>query len=572
MPRRRSAFALAHAAVTSIIGMLIPAEPAFGQSGGVEETRPPLPEFRPEVEPGLELPPVPAPAERDRLSAGVRVLARAFELVGNTVFSDDELAALTAPYAGRAITTEELLELRDSLTRHYVEAGFINSGAIIPDQSVDDGIIEILIVEGRLTEIEVAGVDSLRPSFIEDRIRLGAGPPLDVDVLRERIQLLLTDPAVERVAARLGPGQRPGESRLEIDVLEAPWYQAEVRVANDRSPAVGGERGEVTLSYTSIFGHSDPLRLQVGLAEGLRDFQGSYSVPLNPHDPRFFILGEVTDSEVVEEPFSAVDVQSRSWTVQAGFSVPVIKTLDDELRLDLGLERKRSVTSLLGRRFAFSEGVEDDGESNITALRFAQQFQHRTQEQVIALRSTESLGIGALGATINSGDTPDGQFFAWLGQAQYARRLLENGWQVNLRGDVQLTGEGLLPIERVAIGGIDTVRGYRENQLVLDNGWIVSAELRIPLGRLAIPGIAVTPESGGVQLVPFADAGGGWNVETPDPDERTIYSVGAGLRWRPHERMGLRLDVGVPLRDVPEPDDEDLQDFGIHFEVRTRFY
>jgi hemolysin activation/secretion protein len=538
---------------------------------GLEETRPELPEFRPAPAPDLELPPVPPPAPEPPLSSGVQVFVNAIRLTGNTVFSDQELAPIVAPYLGRAITTEELLDLRDALTARYVEAGYVNSGALIPDQEVRDGVIEVQIVEGRLAEVVVNGLTSLEPEFVVERIRLGAGPPLNVNQLRERIQLLLFDPAIDQVNARLGPGLRRGEGRLEVDVVEAPRYQPTFRFANDRSPAVGAEHGELTVSFGNLLGRSDPLRLQLGASEGLKDLAVDYSVPLTARDLRLFVSGEITDSEVVEEPFNEIDVESTSSSLQLGLSWPVIRTLDDELRLEGGLERERSTTSLLGRRFSFSEGVED-GRSDVTALRLVQQWQRRSQDQVIALRSTESIGLDLLGATKNSGDVPDGQFFAWLGQAQFARRLFGSDWQLNLRADVQLSADPLLPIERIAIGGIDTVRGYRENELVVDSGWITSAELRIPLGQVTVPGLSETPDDGALQLVPFVDAGGGWNLEGPDPEENVIYALGAGLRWQPNRRLDLRLDFAPPLVDVPTPEEDDLQDLALYFELVMRFY
>ena len=515
---------------------------------------------------------MPPPAAREPpLSSGARVFVNAIRLTGNTVFSDAELAPVVAPYIGRAITTEELLDLRDALTAYYLERGYVNSGAVIPDQEVEGGVIAVEIVEGRLGDIVVNGLTSLEPEFVIERVRLGAGPPLNVNDLRERIQLLLLDPAIDRINARLGPGLNRGEGRLEIDVVEAPRYQPQFRFANDRSPAVGAEHAELSVTFGNLFGRSDPLLIQVGASEGLRDLEVDYSVPLTARDLRFFVSSEITTSDVVEEPFNEIDVESNSSSFQAGLSWPVIKTLDDEVRLEASLEHERSTTSLLGRRFSFSEGV-DDGQTKITALRLVQQWQRRSQDQVIALRATESIGLDLPGTTRNSGDLPDGQFFAWLGQAQFARRLFGSDWQLVLRGDVQLTPDRLLPIERIAIGGVDTVRGYRENELVVDNGWITSAELRIPLGRLALPRLSPEPDDGAVQLVPFVDAGGGWNIDAPDPEKDLIYAVGAGLRWQPNRRLDLRLDFAPPLVDVPEPEDDDLQDLALYFELVMRFY
>jgi hypothetical protein len=119
---------------------------------------------------------------------------------------------------------------------------------------------------------------------------------------------------------------------------------------------------------------------------------------------------------------------------------------------------------------------------------------------VIAARSTFSLGVDALGATVNGGPVPDGQYLAWLGQFQWVRRFDDRGDQFVFRTDLQLAEDPLLPLEQFAVGGASTVRGYRENQLVRDNGFVTSAELRIPTFRLAVSGLSLTEEDGVVQL------------------------------------------------------------------------
>ena len=436
------------------------------------------------------------------------------------MFSDEQLSKVVAPYTGRAIVTEELLEMSDALTRFYIEKGYVNSGAVIPDQDVSNGVIDVTLVEGRLSDILIGGVEHLDKGYLEDRVRLGAGPPLNVNRLREDIQLLLLDPSVAQVVGRLGPGRRPGEGQLELDITEAPPENFSFRFANDRSPSVGAEHGELTYRLGNILGRSDPLQLRVGASEGLLDADVSYSVPLTASDFRFFVFGSVTDSDVVEEPFNELDVESRSEALQLGVSYPVIRTVDNELRFELIGERKRSRTFLLDQPFSFSEGVRN-GRSAVTAVRAVQNWQLRSRDRVIALRSTESLGVDALGATVNgAGSIPDAKFFTWLAQAQFAQRLFGTNWQANLRGDLQLTPDPLLPIERIAIGGGDTVRGYRENQLVLDNGWVTSAELRIPIGSLKVPYISTGLDDGALQFVPFIDAGSGYNIDASEPEGR----------------------------------------------------
>ena len=81
---------------------------------------------------------------------------------------------------------------------------------------------------------------------------------------------------------------------------------------------------------------------------------------------------------------------------------------------------------------------------------------------------------------------PDGKYFAWLGQGQYVRRLRPASRQPAARlaarapRQRQISADPLLSIEQFAVGGIDTVRGYRENQIVRDTGFAASVELHIP--------------------------------------------------------------------------------------------
>lgn len=531
-------------------------------------TRPELPPLEDLPKPGFELPPVLPETERGRAPSGVQVEISGIDFEGNTVFTDDELAAIAAPYVGRAIATSELLELRDSLTRHYIENGHVNSGAVIPDQAIDRGRIVIRIVEGRLSEIVTGGLTRLDTDFVENRVRHGLDPVLDVDQLRENIGLLLLDPSIARLDAKLNPGERPGESRLALDVEEELPYQMDFVIANSRAPSVGAERGEATFTYVDVSGRSDLLSFGFGVSEGTRDVTFDYDTPLTAGDIRAFIVTSYGETEVVEEPFNVIDIESETFNVKTGISLPLIRSVQRELRFDTSLDYKRSRTTILGTPTSLSAGARN-GRSSITALRFKQNYRIREREQALVLQSTASLGLNVLNATQNRSGIPDGQYFAWLGQAQYARRLFSSDWQATLRGDVQLTPDPLLAIERIGIGGADTVRGYRENELVFDNGWVVSAGLQIPVGRVTLPGLARTLDDGRITLRPFIDAGGGWNTDAPDGDVTELLSVGLGLGWNLFGGTDLRLDFGLPILDTYSPENEDLQDYGIHFRLST---
>jgi hemolysin activation/secretion protein len=123
----------------------------------------------------------------------------------------EKLDEITKRYVGRELTTEDLEALRLDLTRLYINAGYINSGAIIPDQTVSDGVIVYQIIEGQLTDIAVSGTRWFRESYIWKRLALGAGPPLNLGALQERLQFLQQDERIARLDAELRPGVQRGE-------------------------------------------------------------------------------------------------------------------------------------------------------------------------------------------------------------------------------------------------------------------------------------------------------------------------------------------------------------------------
>src|SRR4030095_6342700 len=94
--------------------------------------------------------PPPAPEERQRLPQQVRVFVRQIKGEGNTVFPREKWEEITKRYVNRELTTEDLEALRLELTRLYVDAGYINSGAVIPDQTVSGGVINFPIIEGAM--------------------------------------------------------------------------------------------------------------------------------------------------------------------------------------------------------------------------------------------------------------------------------------------------------------------------------------------------------------------------------------------------------------------------------------
>jgi hemolysin activation/secretion protein len=534
-----------------------------------EEARPPILPPPPLAEPGPAFP------------LGPRFRPRGFRIEGSTVFTADDFRPLLEPYLDREIASEDLGALRNAVTRLYVERGYVNSGAFIPDQDLEEGLIRIRIVEGALINIEVVGERRFRESRLRDRVALGAGTPLNVYVLQEALQILQQDPRIERVDARLQPGERPGEAVLTVRVEESRPYHLELEASNYAPPSFGGYQGQFTLAHDNVVGFGDRLGGRFRVAWGLFRFDGGYELPITARGTLLRVGGEYSDSEIVEEPFSVLDVQTGYEAVRIAVEQPVYRTIRTSVRLGLIGEWRRVETKLcaferlLGQCDPFAvpgSGADpDDGRTTVSVLRLSGELVHRDRRQVIAARSLLSIGLPVLGAStrdippsevgVTGLRNPDGEFVAWLGQIQWVRRFDPWGIQTILRADAQLSSDALPSLERFPVGGHLSVRGYRENQIVRDQGVVVSLQSRIPIwSGERLPG--------SVGLAPFVDWGYAKNRRNPSAHPRHLLSVGVELYLAVTRFADAVLTWGHPLENVRSSGD--IQDDGIQFRATFR--
>jgi hemolysin activation/secretion protein len=511
--------------------------------------------------PPLQLPVAPA----NHLSVP-RLYVRGFRFEGNKVFSSRELAKVTAGYVGREISSLELEDARRAVTEYYVSHGYIDSGAVLPDQNPQDGVVIIRITEGTLSAMRITGNKWLRESYIRDRLQRWSGPPLNMNDLKEGLQLLRQNPNIAQVNAELRPDVDPGTSILDIHIKDENPFRLGLQVDNDRPPSVGAEEILLVAGDASLTGRSDPLDVSYGIAEGgnhgfkfsdFNDASASYLIPLTVYDTTFRIYGSKNDYAVIEEPFNPLDITSESYRAGVTLRQPLYETSSRELALAVTFEREHSESFLLGIPYDITPGSVN-GIIDISALRVIQEWIDRNQKHVLALRSTFSVGLDAFGVT-DDGTDRNARFFTWVGQGQYVRRLFNTPNQLVLRVNGQVTPRPLLALEQFTLGGADSVRGYLVDQIVRDDGVFSSVELRVPVvfNRLGAPI---------VQFAPFFDFGGAWNVEASTPPPTTISSAGVGVLISPNEHLNAQLYWGHAFRKIANPND-DLQDLGITFKV-----
>lgn len=542
------------------------------------QPKPPSTDFQPGEEPFFPSSPQ---DDRPQLNLPPEILEQipeifainSIEFEGNTAFSDEELLSELEAEIGSELYTPngnltDLLQIVAVINSQYQQAGYITTGALLPIPPANgfpEGKVTISIVEGSISEIQVFGTQRLQENYISSRLALGIQKPLQQNEIVDALQLLQEDPLIDSIQATLTAGTELGTNILQVQVKEALSFQAVAAFDNTRTPNVGTLQATALLRERNLSGLGDRLTFSYNHTEGSDGFGINYQLPLNPQNGSLSLAYSQSNSQIIESSVESLGIRSDSQYIDLIWRQPLIRTPRQEFALGLiGSYRDSQAVfgeEIFGKALPYpTPGADETGRTQVTAIRFFQEWSSRSTTEAFTLRSQFSLGLDALGSTVNA-SSPDSQFFSWRGQAQWRRRLWPNAF-VLMGADMQLADRPLLPVEQFTLGGLGTVRGYRQDLLLADNGITATAEVWMPVARVPEPEI-----DGILYIVPFVDAGTVWdNGDASTFDPNTLASTGLGLRWQ-QRHLDVRVDWAIPLVNVDDQGDS-LQENGIYFSVR----
>lgn len=519
-----------------------------------------------------------------------------FVFSGATVFTHRELEnvikqALDIKEFPVSLSFSQLLLARSAVTEHYISQGFITSGAYIPEQSFNslEGEITISIIEGRLSGINFPNENKdSRIVCLEQQVNIDPeNPPVVnqeellniVRLLRVRNSSLLNN---LNATLEVDP-KNASQSTLTIrPTFTNPEYVSinnfmrhlvlGLEVNNLQSPSVGSTRIIPQITVSNPMG-SDLINLSLPISRGSTGAELRLNFPVltglqlpileNENCNRQRVQAEFGfwNSRVVEEPFAALDIQSSSTYVNIRYRQEEILNLYQDRALGAEIYWSSNASSLLNIPFPLIPQANESGEIQLLTFRSFGDYSTRDESSVLFLRAE-----GSIGSTFDPNFFGDGLklngFLVFRGQAEWLRALPLNT-NLTLGARSQFTIGTLPPAEKLAVGGHNSVRGYRENLLLFDNGILLSSELRFSILN------AANNNGSSLTLLTFADFGTGWNNHnsfSSNFDISTLLSVGFGLSAQISNFFNSSLVWGIPLTSI-DPPGNSLQDRGIYFSV-----
>ncbi len=470
---------------------------------------------------------------------GVRHLLR--ETVEETVY----------PFLGPGRSADDVEQARGALEKAYREAGFQTVAVQIPQQQVQDGVVVLQVVEGVVERLRVNGARFSSPLAIKAMApSLAVGKVVNFnDVPREIVALnQLPD---RRVTPALRAGDTPGTVDVDLNVVETTPLHATVELNNRRSANTTALRTNVSVSDNNFLQRGDSLGLSFQVApqrsSDAKVVSGFYLTRLPDSGVTLMLQGTKQDSNVSTLGGAAVTGRGETIGARALLRLPAAK--DFFQTLSLGFDYKH-----------FDQTLRVGGNNLLAPItywplsaNYSATFLGDKRETDASLGVTLHLrGLGSNPAAFdNRRYQADGSFAFLRGELSHQREI-GRGVQLFAKVSGQLADQALLDSEEASGGGLNTVRGYLESEVVGDNAAFGTLELRAP---------AFGAKLGEWRLYAFGDAGL-LNVYHALPQQHSYFylaSYGVGSRVRFRENFNGSVDAGVPLVAQSETKPHDLR-------------
>lgn len=512
-----------------------------GAEPGREVLRPVLPT------PGLGAAPIAVPqapaAAAPPNAQALRFTLTRLQIDGASRFSDDSLKPLYAGLIGQDITVAQAFGVAQALELRYRNDGYVTTRVIVPQQTIEDGVFRIQVVEGFVSDIVFeADIGPARAAVERLIAPLRGVRPIGIAEIERRL-LLANDLAGLTVRGTLEPSPTAlGGSVLRV-AAEHQGREASVGIDTRTSPYLGWANVAGALAFNAFGERADRVSLNVrsSLQTGLSEMAAvAYDALLSSEGLSLNTSASLSTSKPQRE-LKALDVRSNVRSGQATLSWPLVRSRTVNVRAVGQLELRDVDTDIAGAAFTRDRlrvlrlGVSVDRADAWSGLSAARLTLHQGLDALGARRKGDPLASRVNGRSNFTKFTLD------------LTRLQQLGPRSSLM--LALTGQqstgALLASEEMGLGGASFGRGYDEGEIAADNGVAASLELRHN------PGWAWAP--GETQVYAFADGGRlrAHRDGAPLLHARSLSSVGGGLRANLSRNAFATLELAKPTGTAP---------------------
>jgi hemolysin activation/secretion protein len=487
---------------------------------------------------------------------------------------------IAEPPEPRRVSTRTIQGLTQYVLSVYQQRGYAGIYVYVPAEAVGaelklkDSVLPVEVLEATISEVTVTarnldkeevGEGYLNKSVFMEWSPIKVGQVANQKELDDFINLLNLNPD-RYVSARVSQGAEPKSLRVGYDLYEAnPWHwYAQVDNAGSKqrrwSPRFG-------LINTNLTGRDDRLTTvyQFPIDEPDENYSmyGSYEFPIFSPRLRLNIFAGYSDFDIDPEGASGNNLFGNGWFdgglvrynvhQQDGWFFDVTSSLSQE---------KSKVTATDAGGF---ELTSDEVRMNLWGIGVDIHKSDDMSNTSVSFNRIHSVG-GSGDSAFNGARTgADSTFNIYTISAAHQRYLGADKIG-RARGTLRWIqpNERLVPAKMTVYGGLYSVRGYKENEVVSDGGLLVSAQYEYDLVKYyeSQEGIQTDEDGRPVQkpflrrLAPlvFFDAARA-KVKHPvgtEKEAEELASVGVGTAVQLGDNFDAGVYYGFPLRSTDD--------------------
>jgi hemolysin activation/secretion protein len=425
----------------------------------------PAPTQKPKAIKAPEAPAPVAPAQ------DIRVQVSQFTFSGNTAITSSQLENAIAEWSGKALNFGELQQVIETIETFYHNKGYFLAQATLPPQQIKNGVINIVITEGKIGKIRLEGESRIAPEHLYDYMdKLPKDQPMSEEEL-ERQALLISDLIGGRVNVDLQAGEDAGTTDIVLSQKADPLFNGRADVDNHGLPATGEYRLGLVGNINSPFKRGDLLSANLITTDtgNLNAYGVRYDTPIGVNGWHVNLSKTLAHYNLGDD-FRNLDARGKADAWRLGASYPLVRSRNKNIWLRFEADRTK-LNNKIGianldldsriRGFTFNPSADwrDDiqgGGSNYVDLQLRKG--HLTLDDQGKTLDAPPTGLNT-----------EGSFTKAIIGLQRMQSLAYNV-ALQMQWRHQFTNENLDAAEKMTVGGPVNMVAYPNSQANFDQG------------------------------------------------------------------------------------------------------
>lgn len=479
----------------------------------------------------------PTPPQTPAISAEAAkysFVLKGVHLEGNSVYSNDELQSLFKPYLNHEITVAKLQGLVQDITNKYQEAGYFLSKAFLPPQEIANGVVQVRIVEGYISQIAIQGVKSERLiKFINeygDKIKVVR--PVKLTKL-ERYLLLLNDIPGFSIKSVIEPDpSTPLGSKLTL-VSKITPLQATLQQDNYQTPYLGPNESTAFGSLNSFILPGGTIYMRALTADQqhkLSYYELRHDQTIGPSGLVLTVDGYTTKTNP-QFILAPLQIMGASDDANVAVSYPIIRSRERNLSIAGQFDYMNNSSNALGEQLYY-DLIRD---VTITTTYNDTLWKGDDAASLILDKGFSSLGHNRFHSRLDA----VGDYLKIVGTLSRTQYLKDTRFSLYAFVTAQYANKILPSAETFTFGGPYLGRGYDWSQFTGDMGVAGKTEFRMSFN----PNFPLLKQ---IQYYTFFDIGELTSL-IPRVTRVSGASTGFGLRAMLMNHLNAEGFVGKPL-------------------------